>query len=305
MSVLQRAADVLKPHVGTPTRRRLTRARFSAREPSASWRVLPDFLVVGAMRSGTSSLFKYLAQHPEVSPSLRKEVEYFTRNFHEGETWYRQHFTLAARRHLAHARGRPLLSFEATPYYLFEPRCPERAHLLLPEARIIALLRDPVDRAFSDFQHMCRHGFEHLSFSEALEAEHHRVGPELRRMAEDPAYFSRDHHHFSYFERGRYAPQLRRWLTYYRRDQVLLLESQDLYRRPAEVLHQVQDFLGLRRWVPKEFRNYSYVGEPPARGRVDDGLRRELRARYAPDDADLAQLWGRAPSWLRSPGSRH
>lgn len=297
MTLLNRTADVLKPHVGTKTRRRLTRTRFRTRRPSANWRVLPDFLVIGAMRSGTSSLFKYLAQHPEIAPSLRKEVEYFTRNFHEGERWYRQHFALAARRNLANARGRALLSFEATPYYLFEPRCPNRVHDLLPEARIVAVLRDPVDRAFSDYQHMCRHGFEELSFAEALEAEPQRVEPELRRMWEDPTYFSRDHHHFSYFERGRYGSQLQRWLRYYERDRILLVESSDLYERPGDVLQQVESFLKVRRWVPSGFRNYSYVGTPPPRARVDEGLRRELRARYEPDDDLLARLWGRTPSW--------
>jgi hypothetical protein len=299
MSVLQRASDVLKPHVGASARRRLTKARFTARAPSAALRALPDFLVIGAMRSGTSSLYKYLSQHPQISASLRKEVEYFTRNYSEGERWYRQHFPLEARKAVAGARGRTLLTFEATPYYLFEPRCPPRAHQLLPEARIIAVLRDPVDRAYSDFQHMCRHGFEKLGFAEAVQAEPRRVGPEIERMTREPGYFSRDHHHFSYFERGRYAPQLHRWLSYYRRDQVLLLESEDLYRRPAELLHQVQDFLGVHRWVPTQFRNYSYVGEPPPRARIDDQLRHELRARYAHDDEELAQLWGRTPSWLR------
>ncbi len=297
MAVVQRLADAVKPRVGATTRKRITRTRFALRRPTAPLRALPDFLVIGAMRGGTSSLYKYLAQHPEVSASLRKEVEYFTRHFDRSELWYRSHFGLAFRRRLARSRGRGLQFFEASPYYLFEPRCPARVHDRLPGVRLIALLRDPVDRAFSDYQHMVRLGFEKLSFEEALAAEPERTASEVARMWEDPDYFSKDHHHFSYFERGRYAPQLERWLEHFPREQLLVLESADLYQDPVGLLHGIEDFLGLTRWVPDRFRNYSYVGEPPERSSIDPALRKLLREGYAADDAALAELLGRTPSW--------
>jgi hypothetical protein len=299
VSVVQRVSDTIKPRLSMETRTRINKARFSSRAPSASLRLLPDLLVIGAMRSGTSSLFKYLSGHPELAPSLRKEVEFFTRNHGRSEEWYRQHFPLRARRTAARAAGRDLLAFEATPYYLFDPRAAARARALLPDAKVVAVLRDPVDRAYSDYQHMRRHGFEKLSFADALAAEPERTGAELARMGADPTYFSKDHHHFSYFERGRYGPQLQRWLAHYPPTQVLLLESADLYEQPARLLHEVEDFLGVRRWVPPRFRNYSYVGEPPPRARVDEDLRAVLRERYAADDDLLATLWGRTPSWRR------
>ncbi len=297
MAVAQRVADTLKPYVGPQARARITRARFAARRPTAGLRCLPDFLLIGAMRSGTSSLFKYLAQHPELAPSLRKEVDYFARHPHRGEDWYRRHFALESRRRIAEARGRSLLSFEATPYYLYEPRTPARAAALLPQARLVVLLRDPVDRAFSDYQHMRRLGFEPLSFPDAVDAEEARLTPELARMAADPGYFSRDHHHFSYLARGRYADQLERWLAHYPAGRMLLLESRDLYRDPATCVRAVSDFLGVRPWTPQQFRNYSYVGRPPRRDVVDPGLRAQLRARFAESDQRLEQLWGHRPSW--------
>ena len=297
MGISQRFADVVKPHVGVQVRSRVVRSRFAARGPSAGMRMLPDFLVIGAMRGGTSSLYKYLSQHPDVAPSLRKEIDYFSRHYDRGERWYRQHFALRTRRQLAEIRGRQLLTFEATPYYLFDPRCPARAQALLPSARQVVLLRDPVERAFSDYQHMCRLGFEDLSFAAALDAEPRRLAPELARMAEDPGYFSRAHHHFSYFSRGLYAEQLERWLAVYPTSSLLLVESKDLYDDPAQCVTTVLDFLGLRRWAPARFRNYSYVGAPPQRSKVDQGLQRELRTRYAVDDRRLAEMWGRIPSW--------
>ncbi len=300
MSLTQGVVDALKPHLGLGTRTRISRARFAARRPTAHLRTLPDLLIVGAMRSGTSSLFKYLSQHPDLAPSLRKEVEYFTRYYDRSESWYRQHFALEARKRVRRARGKRLLAFEASPYYLYEPRCPGRAQALMPDAKIVAILRDPVERAHSDYQHMCRHGFESLSFAEAVEAESGRTEAELARMLEDPSYFSKDHHHFSYVERGRYAVQIERWLAHYRRDQVLLLESEELYQRPVECLQEICDFLGVQRWVPGQFRNYSYVGKPPAMAPMDEGLRRDLRDRFAADDEALARLWRRTPSWRRA-----
>jgi hypothetical protein len=109
------------------TRRRLNRLRLALRAPTAAMRMLPDFIVIGAQRGGTSSLFKYLSFHPEIVPSIRKEVEYFSRYRGEhGFSWYRSHFPLNTTRTRAHAAGRQLLTFEATPTYLDHPHTPPR-----------------------------------------------------------------------------------------------------------------------------------------------------------------------------------
>jgi hypothetical protein len=116
-------------------------------------------LVVGAQRCGTSSLFKYLGAHPECGASIRKEARFFTEYYHEGTDWYRAHFPLSA------GRPRRQIYFEATPDYLLDPRVPQRAKALLPEDfRIIALLRDPVERAYSHYWHNRRLGSERIPF---------------------------------------------------------------------------------------------------------------------------------------------
>lgn len=297
MGVAQQVADVVKPHVGVKSRGRIVRARFAVRRATEHLRLLPDFLVLGTMRGGTSSLYKYLSQHPEVSPSLRKEVEYFTRYYDCGETWYRRHFPLRPRRQLVEGLGRRLTTFEATPYYLFEPRCAGRAHALLPSARLVVLLRDPVERAFSHFQHMTRLGFENLSFAEALAAEERRITPELTRMADEPTYFSHVHHRYSYLARGRYAEQIERWLEVYPRSSMLIVDSNELYTSPADCFARIQGFLGLSQWQPPGFRNYSYVGRAPSRSRIDARLRQELRLEFADDERRLEGIWGQVPSW--------
>ena len=183
------------------SRRRLARWRVQARRPTSFLRALPDFLIVGTQRGGTSSLYKYLGQHPEVSPSTRKEVEFFSTRFDAGVEWYRAHFPLRRR------SGR-LHTFEATPDYLLHPLAAERAYRLLPEAKIIAMLREPTSRAFSHYNHNRRLGHEPLSFTDALAAEPERIAGERARLLADSSYRALDLRRHGYVERGKYDEQL-------------------------------------------------------------------------------------------------
>jgi Sulfotransferase domain len=292
---MQRFVDAVKPHVPRRTRRRVLRGRFAVRRLTARHRVLPDFLVIGAMRCGTSSLYKYLGYHPRIAPSLRKETEWFTRFQAEDEWWYRAHFPLAARAAVSAAVGRPLLSFEATPDYLFAPHVPSRVHDLLPDARLVAVLRNPVDRAYSHFQHTTRHGWEDVDFPSALGREEDRIGPDLRRMAAEPSYWGAEAAAFSYVARGRYAEQLARWFDLFDRDRVLVLTSEELYADPSAFYAQVLDFLGLPQWRPR-FRNYSHQEAGPSR-RMDPEVREQLVATFREPNRRLYELLGRDLGW--------
>jgi len=111
---------------------------------------------VGAQKAGTSSLYSYMVQHPQVLPAARKEIHYFDRHYDKGLRWYRRHFPLRAR--LSSER----LSGEASPYYLFHPHAPRRIAETLPDARILMLLRNPANRAISHYFHEARVGREKL-----------------------------------------------------------------------------------------------------------------------------------------------
>src|SRR5690606_6491994 len=149
--------------------------------------VLPDFLVIGAMRAGTSSLYKYMGSHPAVIPSLRKEIKYFSSEYNQkNESWYRCHFPTGLDiRLLTSMRGTRIQTFEASPDYLLHPRAAARAAKLVPEAKIIVMLRNPVDRAFSHYQHMFRLGLETLPFEEAIVQEPVRLEAEQTRIGEE------------------------------------------------------------------------------------------------------------------------
>lgn len=249
---------------------------------------LPDCLIIGAQRAGTSSLYRNILQHPDVGGATRKEVHYFDLNHHQGPNWYRSFFPPPA-------AGSPRrLSVEATPYYLYHPAVPARVKALLPEARLIALLRDPVERAWSEYLHARASGEETLEFDAALDAEEGRLRGEEARLAADPRYVSHAHRTHSYQSRGLYARQLSRWLEHFPRERMLLLRAEDLYTDSAGVTRRVLDFLGLAETpsIQPTWRNST-----PDKSPMPDAARLRLQRRFEPANAELRALAGPEFDW--------
>ena len=287
-----------KAMVPMPYRSRLARARVRVRVPTSRWRALPDFLVIGAQRSGTSSLYKYLGQHPSVVPSIRKETEFLTFRHSEGERWYKAHFPIS--RGANHSDGGRRLTFEADPSYLLDPRAPLRASLLVPDAKIIVLLRDPVARAISHYNHNVRIGQEHATLVEALDLEQDRLQGEVERMAQDPEYPARQFLRYSYATRGMYAEQLERWLQFYPSDRVRVVHSQDLFSNTAAVFQWLLEFLELPAWQLSTFGNFSYTGDAKDNGRVrilDRVVVNRLKEQFAPHNERLYDLIDQDFGW--------
>jgi hypothetical protein len=274
----------LMKHVKAP----LLRLRADYRQLTAPLRGLPSVLIIGAQKSGTTSLFNYLGQHPAVLPPLSKEVHYFDFNYFRGVKWYRGRFPYE------HRLRRGSLTLDASPYYLVHPLVPQRVAHLLPEVKLIALLRNPVDRALSHYQHEVRGRRESLSFAEALEKEPERLAGEEERLRNDPHYYSFNHHRYSYTRRGLYIEQLRRWLRHFPRSQLMVLQSEWLFRDPVAATAAVQDFLGLRPHrlqLPKPYRQESY----------DRTMAPELRTRllgyFEPHNRELYRWLGEEFDW--------
>ncbi|WP_184080524.1 sulfotransferase family protein [Nocardiopsis mwathae] len=256
-------------------------------------RALPTFLIVGAQRCGTTSLFKALVQHPQVAgPVLRKGVHYFDTAYGRGAGWYRGHFpTRAATR----ARGgRPRIEVgESSPYYLFHPLAAERIARDLPGVKVIVLLRDPVERAYSAHSHERARGFETAAFERALDLEEERLAGEEARLRADPGARSHAHQHHGYLARGRYALQLLRLEEHLGRDRMHVMESEDFFATPEPVFAEVERFLGIPHADGIRFDRHN------ARPRADmsEALRRRLTDYFARADEQLAAWWGRTPSW--------
>jgi hypothetical protein len=256
-----------------------TGRRLELRRRMRESRALPDVVILGAQKSGTSSLHHYLVQHPRVIAPLRKEVHYFDLNFARGERWYRAHFGRT---------GQPGLNLDSSPYYLFHPAVPARLHALLPQARLVVLLRDPVRRAYSHYWHERDKGRETLGFEEAIAAEPGRLAKSEAALADGTLEASPAHQHFSYLARGRYAEQLERWFAVFPREQFLVLRFEELAREPLSVLNHTLSFLGLppAGSVSLEARNTRRY--PP----MPEATAERLREYFEPHERRLELLLG-------------
>lgn len=259
-------------------------------------RMLPDFVIIGAMKCGTTSLYRHLEQHPQIAPARRKEVHYFDWYYGKGEPWYRGQFPLASRASKSDDPVRRVITGEASPYYLFHPHAPGRLKQLLPEARLIVLLRNPVDRAWSHYHHVQKRNGENLSFEKALDAEQERLKGELERLEADPAYRSFEYQKHSYQARGVYVDGLRAWMAHFDPACFLILRSEDFFADPSQVYRQTLDFLGLAPYDLPRYEKFlagSYESEmhPATRDRLVDYFR--------PHNRRLEELLGREMNWDR------
>ena len=251
---------------------------------TARLRLLPDFILIGAQRSGTTSFFKHLCQHPEVHASFPKEVHFFTNNYHKGLNWYRSHFPLATWKIKAERDGKQkFITGEATPYYLAHPHAPQRASQVVPNALLIVLLRNPIDRAYSHYQHEVRMGVESLSFDEALDKEEERLLHESEKMAQDEHYCSFPHQHYSYLARGVYIDQILAWKRYFSSEAMLILASELFYAEPSTTIRRVTDKFGLANWCLDNAKKYHVSSY----SQMSTGTRSRLAAYFRPHNLRL------------------
>ncbi len=264
----------------------------------ATWeqRVLPDLVLAGVQRSGTTALFEALYRLPNVErPRRGKGAHYFSYNFHRGWEWYQSQFPTERWARTVEARTeRPLFTFDACPYYLFHPFAVERMAQALPDVKVMVMLRDPVRRAESHYHHSVSHGHEDLPFVEALAAEDERMVGEAERMQQDWSYWSHHHEHHSYLAKGLYAEQLERLFRHYDREQVMVVQSEAFYREPDRILADVTDWLGLDR--------VSLDRGDDRNGHAYQTMDAEMRARlidlYREPNERLYDLLGRRFDWL-------
>jgi Sulfotransferase domain len=262
---------------------------------TASRRQLPSFILVGAQRAGTTSLFRALMSHPLIhSANYHKGVNYFDVNYHRDFSWYQGHFPTVAslRKDGRDVAGEPI-TFEASGYYLFHPCAPERMARDLPQVRVLAMLRDPVERAYSAWKHELARGFEIESFERALELEDGRLKGKAERMLTDGAYQSFSHRHHAYVHRGQYAEQLQRMRAHFPADQIHVLESESFFERPEPTFAGVLEFLGLPLVMPHRFDRWNGRPSSPMVAKT----RAQLRAHFSSHDTSLAELLGREPAW--------
>jgi hypothetical protein len=267
---------------------------FAMRGMGSARRALPSFMLIGAQKSGTSSMFAYLKQHPQIVAPVYKEPYYFDRHYERGLAWYGCNFpALSAIERKNDRCGKPHLTFEATATYVFDANAPQRIAADVDTRKFILLLRNPVDRAISAYWHARRMGRETRSLDEALDADLARYNAEQAHeegpgpQPPDPAPKP------SYLRRGIYRESVERWHRIFSPGSLLVLQSEIMFADPKPVMDKVFAFLDL---APAECKDY----EPQNVGgyrKTDEKARARLADFYRPHNEALNTLTGSAFTW--------
>ncbi len=250
-------------------------------------RPLPDVVILGAMRSGTTFLHAALQKHPQVAATKRKELHYLTMYWDKGLEYYRGQMPLRWPRWMYQLflKKQPIV-LDSTPYYLFHPEAPKRLRNVLGAPKCIVLLREPGARAWSHYYHMLTLGCEYLGFRDAVDQEPARSTFEAACPELDPA--ATGHMLYSYTARGFYADQLRHWWKYVPRERFLLMRSEDLFASPQAAFDTVCDFLDLRRMELPSGLPYNARSQSP----LPEFMRTRLDDLYEAPNQDLFELTG-------------
>ena len=258
--------------------------------------VLPDFIVIGAQKCGTTSLYNYLIQHPCVYPASTKEVGYFDRYYHKSLQWYRTQFPSFLKKYYKKIiRREDFITGEASTGYILNPHALERIAKTVPQAKLILMLRNPVDRAYSHYQHSVRGGNETLPFAEALKKEHERVGDALKRMRDDKDYYNLEIAFYAYCSTGIYIDQIKVLRSLFPPEQILIVSTEDFHADPQTVYRRVLAFLNMPYMVlknAKKFNTGSY-------SRMDGEVRRTLINFFRPHNQKLYSYLGVQFYWDR------
>jgi hypothetical protein len=259
-----------------------------------SWqsRSEPDFLIIGSQRSGTTSLHAYLKQHPQIIPAIKKEIHFFDGGlfpdedtYSKGESWYRAHFPKLK------TIRKDQQVFEASPLYIFNPLAPQRIAELIPKVKMIAILRNPTERALSHYFHEKWRGRESLEILDSFYAEEHR----LETIIKNKDYKNLDFISFSYKSRGRYWEQLSRYFEFFPSEQILILKSEDFFLDTHSTLRKIFHFIGIN--PEYHISDLNPRGRPRNQTHVDAEVTDYLNEYFRPHNHALYQLIGQDFGW--------
>ncbi len=245
---------------------------------------LPDFIIIGSQKSGTTSLYYYLIQHSQLLPSRIKEIHFFDDYFELGTAWYRAQFR-------SPNLFLNLKLFEATPRYLFHPLAPKRIVTVLPNLKMIVLLRNPTDRAISHYFMSKRYNNEELSLKEALLAEEKRLKPIIQKQDYNNPIFKMN----SYKSRGLYKEQLERYFKYFPRQHIFVINSEKFFAQPQNTLRQVFEFVE----VNQEFKiqDLQPCNKGYNKSKVHPDIYEYLNSYFRPHNEALYELIGTRYDW--------
>lgn len=255
---------------------------------------LPEFLIIGQFKCGTSSLYDYLIHHPNIHTAFRKEIGFFLDHYTQGLTYYRSYF-------LKRRWNKNKITGEATALYFSNPLCLARIRQTLPNVKLIVILRNPTHRAYSHYWMNVAGGKEHLSFEQAIEKEQTRM-KNFEETIQSADRREVTKLRYGYTRAGLYIQDITRWLNVYPKEQILILDSEELKNNIVPAINRIFSFLNVQR--PQE-DYYDYVSDSNNRKgtgtykkQIRDETMSKLNKYYEPYNEELHKYLGMKFSWM-------
>ncbi|MGK7921949.1 MAG: tetratricopeptide repeat protein [Trichodesmium sp.] len=239
----------------------------------------PNFIIIGVHKGGTTSLYSYLTQHPQIIPPIKKEMDFWSWKFNDSINWYLSHFPVIP-------EGKNLFTGEASPSYFDHPNSARRIYQFSPKIKLIILLRNPVDRAISQYYQWLRLNWENRSLEEVIESDLEK----LTKASEKVNYWMRE---LNYLARGVYIEFFQEWMSFFPREQFLILKSEDFYANPEASMQEVLNFLDLPEYELLEYKNYN----PGNYSKIDPLMRRNLSNYFQFHNERLEEYLGMKFNW--------
>lgn len=259
------------------------------------FRVFPSFIIAGFPRCGTTSLYNYLILHPSIVPAQRKEIRFFNQNFGIGLNWYKLFFPTSFSKYKLNNKFRKdFMAGDGSGTYVHHPLSPIRIKNSIPDVKIIILLRNPIERAYSQYYHNSKQGIESLSFEKAIENESKRIEGEWERMKKEKGDYSFKYHNFSYLSAGIYVDILKPWLETFSEKQILILGSEDMNESPQKIFNKTITFLNLLSYDFSKFERYNFYDDRPS---MSNQMKKKLYEFFKPHNLRLYKFLGRNFNW--------
>ena len=258
---------------------------------SSPSRVLPECFVIGVVRSGTTSLYHYLSQHPSIAPAAYDELGYFDDNYHLGVNWYKSLFPTKFTKNKIIKKHGKFLTYDVTPFYIYNPLVAKRIFESFPKAKIISNLRNPIDRAYSNYNDALEMGDIKIPFEEVVQIAMDEIDKNKSKLNNE-AYIV-DTYYENILARGFYADQLKIWFEKFQKNQLLMIPSEDLAQKTDHILTKIFEFLDLPYFKIKDLTKQNKREYPPMKAET----RKLLIEFYRPYNEKLYNLINQHFDW--------
>ena len=253
-------------------------------------RILPSFIIVGAVRCGTTSLYYNICEHSCILPASYDEIGYFDSNYELGINWYKSMFPTKFKKENIKSKTGICITGEDTPFYFWDKKAIQRIKKDIPKVKLIILLRNPVDRAYSNYHLGVRLGSESLTFEESIKKEIKLLEKNKDIDSDNIDKFLRPR---SYIAKGLYYHQIKDWFKEFSKEQILVLSTENLAKNPKQTLNKIFDFLGLPNEEIKKIHRKK-IGEYKKMG---NETREKLKKVFEPHNEELFNFLGEKFEW--------